>query len=298
VDARQSHEEASGGAARVPLSAITWNLFHGRDFPPDPSLFTLRSRLLRVTEDNGEYVQVNRSLEREYATLLASARWCICLVQEVPPSWAKTLARSSAAWAFRVLTSRNALQPLTSVVARSNPDLIASWEGGSNLILVRGRWRPVAGSARSLLLNPLPGRDLRERRRMSFVRLRHADGAQLCVANLHAGTGARAERDLLRAAGTAVEWAGDAPLLVGGDFNLRPRATRAYDLLERELGLGGATAADSIDHLLSRGLETVSPPRAWPPQRRDLTIVTARGPRRIRLSDHSPVEGDFGVPLA
>ena len=33
------------GALRV----LSWNLFHGRDFPPDPALRTLRSRLLRTT---------------------------------------------------------------------------------------------------------------------------------------------------------------------------------------------------------------------------------------------------------
>ena len=36
-----------------------------------------------------------------------------------------------------VLTSRNWLAPLRTLLARSNPDLIASNEGGSNLTLVR-----------------------------------------------------------------------------------------------------------------------------------------------------------------
>src|SRR5262249_148966 len=48
-----------GNTKRVPeLTAITWNLFHGRDFPPDPELFTWRSRLLRLTERNETHVQV------------------------------------------------------------------------------------------------------------------------------------------------------------------------------------------------------------------------------------------------
>ena len=28
------------------MRVLSWNLYHGRDFPPDPALFTLRSRLL------------------------------------------------------------------------------------------------------------------------------------------------------------------------------------------------------------------------------------------------------------
>ena len=36
-----------------------------------------------------------------------------------------------------MLTSRNALGPLRGLLARQNPDLMASGEGGSNLTLVR-----------------------------------------------------------------------------------------------------------------------------------------------------------------
>ena len=32
------------------IRTLCWNIFHGRDAPPDPSLFTLRSKLLRITE--------------------------------------------------------------------------------------------------------------------------------------------------------------------------------------------------------------------------------------------------------
>ena len=37
------------------------------------------------------------------------------------------------------LTSRNVVPVLQGRVADWNPDLIASWEGGSNQLLVRGR---------------------------------------------------------------------------------------------------------------------------------------------------------------
>ena len=53
------------------LRALTWNLFHGRDFPPDPSLFSARSRLLRITERNATHAQVNRDLFAEFASTLA-----------------------------------------------------------------------------------------------------------------------------------------------------------------------------------------------------------------------------------
>jgi endonuclease/exonuclease/phosphatase family metal-dependent hydrolase len=279
------------------LRVLTWNLFHGRDMPPDPALFTLRSRLFRMPEDNGIYVQVNRPLREEFATVIARAAWSLCLLQEAPPSWSRALARRSGALACRVLTSRNELGALTSALARWNPDLMASWEGGSNLTLVRPPWRIADGSCRSLLLNPLRERLLIERRRMGFARIR-LDGSaeEVCVANLHASTRPRgqAERELMLAARTALEWAGGAPLVLGGDFNLRPAVAPAiFDRLERELGFSRPTTRDAIDHLLVRGLEIVQAPAPWPDERRELELRTERGPRRLRLSDHAPVEGVF-----
>ncbi|HEX8689256.1 MAG TPA: hypothetical protein VF729_03340, partial [Solirubrobacterales bacterium] len=67
------------------LAAISWNLFHGRDFPPDPALLTWRSRLLRISERNGTHLQVNRELLPEFAELLAAAEWDVALLQECPP---------------------------------------------------------------------------------------------------------------------------------------------------------------------------------------------------------------------
>ena len=130
-------------ASTIELRVLSWNLFHGRDAPPDPSLFTLRSLLFRKPEDNGIFVQLNRSLREEFSTVIAQAGWSLCLLQETPPSWSGALARRCGALACRVLTSRNELRALTSSLARWNPDLIASWEGGSNLTLVRPPWRMV-----------------------------------------------------------------------------------------------------------------------------------------------------------
>jgi endonuclease/exonuclease/phosphatase family metal-dependent hydrolase len=226
--------------------------------------------------------------------VIASAQWSICLLQESPPAWAPRLAARTGGAYHCVLTARNQLAPLTRRLARWNPDLVGSWEGGSNLTLVRPDWKIVASSERSLLLNPLLNRRLRERRRMSFVRVR-SKNEELCVGNLHAShyDRRRAEEDVWCAAVKAVAWAGDDPLILGGDFNLRPRTTTLFDRLERELGLSGATADDAIDHILARGLELASGPIRWPDERREVEVPSNSARRRLRLSDHNPVEATF-----
>ena len=278
------------------LTVLTWNLYHGRDAPPNGALHTWRSLLLRREEHDDTYVQVNRSLMDEFAALIARASWDVCLLQEAPPRWDEALARTTGAASYVTLTSRNGLAPLRARLGRWNPDLLGSWEGGSNITLVRPPWR-VSGPSRSLLLNPLPGRRLRERRRMSFVRMRDA-GRDVCVANLHltASSRGQAEREAGRAAASAVRWAGQAtPLILGGDFNLRPRLTHEFDRLERQYGLAAPTAEGAIDHLLARGLDVVRPPAAWPLERRAFEAPVGLETRRLLLSDHAPVEATFGL---
>jgi endonuclease/exonuclease/phosphatase family metal-dependent hydrolase len=282
-----------------PLKVLCWNLFHGRDAPPDPNLHTLRSRLLKTTEDNGRHLQVNRSLLEEFAEVIGSADWSLCLLQEAPPAWAGRLAERSGAAGLCSLTSRNQLAPLTRRLARWNPDLIASWEGGANLALVRPPWRIVEGSQRSLLLNPLRVRGLRERRRMSFLRLASEAGSrQVCVSNLHATHYSQrlAEGELRSAATRSVAWAGRDPLVFGGDLNLRPAASSVFSELERQLGLAGTTGPDAVDHILVRGLVIREPPHRWPPERREVEVPWQSGRRRIRLSDHAPVEAAYALP--
>ena len=267
------------------FDALTWNLFHGRDAPPDRSLFTWRSRILRVTERNASHVQVNRDLLPEFSQLLYGAGWDVAMLQECPSRFAAPLAGACEAEAHRVLTSRNSLAPLRAAIARRNPDLIASAEGGSNLTLLRrGGQLGGIGERRELVLRERPP----ERRMMGFVRT----GSGLCVANLHA-TNDRPDLsvdELRLAASRAVEWAGDSPLLFGGDLNLRPSENpEAFDELLERFGLGGPTAPGSIDHLLARGLEVVEAPAAWPAERRELS---ERG-YALRLSDHAPVGATF-----
>jgi endonuclease/exonuclease/phosphatase family metal-dependent hydrolase len=264
-----------------PIRVLTWNLYHGRDFPPDPTLFTWRSRLFRVTERNTTHLQVNRDLLPEFTSILAGSGWDLALLQECPPRWIAALASRCGAEAHVSLTSRNSLPLLRGFLARLNPDLIASNEGGSNTTLVRGRRiveRRELELRRRRLLRLRP-----ERRTMAFSRLHGG----LAIANLHATNLApgEAEAEVIAAAEQAVEWAGGDPLIFGGDFNIRPDPSDVFAELERRYGLSPPTAPSSIDHILVRGLHVVEPPSPWPPERRE---VHEEG-RAIRLSDHAPV---------
>jgi endonuclease/exonuclease/phosphatase family metal-dependent hydrolase len=288
----------------VEFTAVSWNLFHGRDFPPDPALFTWRSRLLRIEERGEAHVQVNRALVDEFAQLLAGAEWDVALLQECPPRFAAPLADACDAEAHCVLTSRNSLSALRTFIARRNPDLIASGEGGSNLTLVRHPFRCALYGNRPQKAHRNGGiverRELEihsgrpERRAMAFTRIAVGDGegGELCVANLHATNDRRdlATADVLRAAEAATEWAGDSPLLFGGDLNLRPGDDPvAFEALRERFGLTGPTHPRAIDHLLVRGLEVLDAPSAWPAERRELP----RDGLRLRLSDHAPVQASF-----
>ncbi len=267
------------------LTALAWNLFHGRDFPPDPQLRSWRSRLLRIDERNETHVQVNRDLTAEFATLLSSWAWDVALLQECPPRFAVPLAQACGAEAHRALTSRNGLGPLRGLLARQNPDLMASGEGGSNLTLVRVPGR-LGGIVERRDLTIHAGEP--ERRSMAMTRT--ASG--LCVANLHA-TNDRPElasEDVLHAARAAGEFAGGSPLIFGGDLNLRPaESPEVFERLREDFGLAVPTAPRAIDHLLSRGLEVLEPPTAWPPERRELPLDG----RALRLSDHAPLAARF-----
>ncbi|MFL5780140.1 MAG: endonuclease/exonuclease/phosphatase family protein [Thermoleophilaceae bacterium] len=272
---------------RIVVRAATWNLFHGRDFPPDPALLTWRSRLLRATETNATHTHVNRSLVDEFSAVVAGLPWDIALLQEAPPGWLRGLSRASAASGASALTSRNWGHALRALAARVNPNLMASGEGGSNQLLVRPPWRIAAIERLTIARRP-------ERRRMLLARLRHPQAAvEIAVANLHASTGDRAE-EVLAAAERAVEWSAGLPLLFGGDLNLRPaRARNAFDLLESRFGLAPATGATSIDHLLVRGLHVVDAPRPLPPAERE--VRDRRSGLALQLSDHSPVVATFEV---
>jgi endonuclease/exonuclease/phosphatase family metal-dependent hydrolase len=269
------------------LRLLTWNLFHGRDFPPNPALLTRRSKFLRRTERDATHAQVNRPLRADFVAQLAGWEWDVALLQEAPPRWLADLERAAGAAGVRDLTSRNSLAPLRARLAEWNPDLIGSNEGGSNMLLVRPPARIVATRAETLATRP-------ERRRLVMVRLELPGGRRLVVACMHLSVPSTGQgrAEALHAAGLATEWAMGDPLVFGGDLNLRPADHRsAFDDLRERFGLAAPTGPRAIDHLLVRSLD-VARPAALPASERE---VPGPDGLAIRLSDHAPVVASFGL---
>jgi endonuclease/exonuclease/phosphatase family metal-dependent hydrolase len=206
----------------------------------------------------------------------------VALLQEAPLRWFRDFADASEASGVAVATSRDQLAPLRGVVADRRPDLIKSGEGGSNQILFRSGWR--LAERRRLTLAWLP-----ERRRMVWTRLERDDGAELCVANLHASAHnpPRAAAEVDRAARRAMEWSAGRPLVFGGDFNVR-QVTEPwiYERLRDGYGFTEPTGPKLIDHLLGRRLRVRDKPRQLPPASHDIQLP---GGHSTRLSDHAPV---------
>ena len=253
----------------MPMRVLSWNLYHGRDFPPDPALFTLRSRLLRVTERDATHVQVNRPLLDEFARWLDGLEWDVALLQEAPPRWFAELGR-------RTRVERRARAHVAQLVARApaarrewNPDLIASGEGGSNQILVR---RP----GRIARAPPAHARRWRpEQRRMMWTRVELPAAGDVCVANLHASAGLpRSARRRGAGRGGSTRSSGRAATRSSSaaTSTCARRATRSRS---RSCASASASASrpprSAIDHLLARGLEVVERPRRLRREERELT---------------------------
>jgi endonuclease/exonuclease/phosphatase family metal-dependent hydrolase len=222
----------------VQITVLTWNLFHGRSVPP-----------------------AGRGLLSEFAAALAGWQWDVALLQEVPPWWPEPLAAATGAQQRSVLTSRNALGPARTAVARRRPDLLKANGGGANTILAREAI--FAHAHRRIRLWP-------ERRLVHGVALR---GGALWVANVHASTRPpeRVREDVAAAAGALERWAGGpaAAAVLGGDLNLR------------EPGVPGFAVAAShhVDHVLVRGLQP-----AHEGERLDGGALSDHAPLRVRLS--------------
>jgi endonuclease/exonuclease/phosphatase family metal-dependent hydrolase len=146
----------------------------------------------------------------DFSRALGGWEWDVALLQEVPPWWPGLLARRLRCEQVSVRTSRNSLLPLRRFAAVRWPDLIKSNGGGANAILARAD-RIVEHRLVRLCRTP-------ERRWAHGVQL----GYGVWLANLHATAHApeRARRDVSFAARAARTWAGDLPLVFGGDFNL------------------------------------------------------------------------------
>ena len=270
---------------------MAWNLFHGRDFPPDPALFTWRSRLLRVSERNDTHVQVNRDLLDEFAAMLAGGRVGRRAAAGVPAALRRAAGpRLRRPRRTGSLTSRNSLGPLRAAAARLNPDLIASGEGGSNLTLVRpdGAWaRSSSGGSWSST------RASRSGGRWPSPAPPPASASPTCTRPTTIPE--LAAEDVLLAARRATEWAGERPAA------LRRRPQPAARREPRPSSTSCATASAS-------STPTTAPDRDRPPagtragagRRRPrpgrpsgVEIRSRAGDRAIRLSDHAPVEARF-----
>jgi endonuclease/exonuclease/phosphatase family metal-dependent hydrolase len=213
------------------VRVLTWNLYHGRSRPP-----------------------AGRSLLREFATALAGWEWDVALLQEAPPWWPPRLAAVADAHERTQLTARNSLLGLRRAIASRNPDLIKSNGGGANAILVRGT---SIHEHRAVRLRRLP-----EGRWAHGVRL--ADGGWVVNVHAHNRPEALARADCARALAAAREWAAGAPLVFGGDVNLkRPE----FPGLLR-------VAGNHVDHIFTDGRPAAGRAR-----------VIDRG----ALSDHPPV---------
>jgi endonuclease/exonuclease/phosphatase family metal-dependent hydrolase len=210
------------------VRVLTWNLYHGRAVPP-----------------------AGRALLGSFAVAIASWEWDVALLQEVPPWWPQPLARFAGAQERHVLTSRNLGLRLRRAISVRDPDLLGANGGGANAILVRGD----IVEHRGVRLRRLP-----ERRYAHGVRL--ADGTWVVNLHAHNTPADRALADCERARAAALDWAAGAPLVLGGDLNLR-RPVLA--------GLRHV-AGNHIDHVLARGL-----------------AGSGRVLDRGRLSDHAPV---------
>jgi endonuclease/exonuclease/phosphatase family metal-dependent hydrolase len=214
-----------------PLRILTWNVYHGRTVPP-----------------------CGRSRLGDFARALAGWEWDVALLQEVPPWWPAPLAAAAGGVARLRLTSRNRLLPVQRAIAERNPDVLKASGGGCNAILVRGH---DVLEHREVRLRRLP-----EGRWAHGVRLRDAGW----VVNVHSQDRPElaARTDTERAATAAREWAGGAPLVFGGDVNLRRPA------LDGLLHVAG----NHVDHIFTDGRPAAG--------RRG---VLDRG----TLSDHAPV---------
>jgi endonuclease/exonuclease/phosphatase family metal-dependent hydrolase len=155
-----------------------------------------------------------------------------------------------------VLTSRNFGLALRRAVAVRRPDLIKSNGGGCNAILVRG----VVAEHRTRRLCRWP-----ERRWLHAARV-STDGGSVWTGNLHCTVRnpSAALREGRLAAAVMRSWAGEAPVVLGGDFNERGLALDGYRCL----------ANHDVDYVFGSG---------------GLTGCAAELLNRGRLSDHAPV---------
>ena len=226
----------------MPWLVRTWNVFHGNTVPPGR----------------------RAHLEEMVRLAVADGPSVVCL-QEVPVWAVRRLARWSGMTAIGSVAAYPRLRSaeLGRIVTDIDHGLLRSaFTGQANAILVDAGLDVVREAAEQISTSG-------ERRVCQAVTI---DGLGV-VANVHVTGGAPAEEQLRRVVRFAEDAAGDAALILCGDFNLTP----PYAAIE-----GYSTPALGIDQVLVRGRLPAATPLVWPPERRRLD-------GRL-LSDHAPVD--------
>lgn len=227
-------DEAPAHRPRVnplPLLVRTWNLYHGRTFPPGRRTF----------------------LERMVRLASADAPDVLAL-QEVPLWALRLLERWSGMVACSAPTMPALLGPLGGLAARLDPLRFRSAATGqANAILVNPRF--AVGAHRTLVLNPeLTWRERlvgwKHRRLCQSLEVDPGRGA-IVVANIHAAP------DRQHVERAAAFLAAAERCILCGDFNLR-----------RFEVAGFSSPIEGLDQILVRGLDFEQPPLPWPDDRR------------------------------
>ena len=264
---------------------------------PTRALHTWRSRLLRSDGAQrdpraGEPLARGRVRAGDRGGALV-----VCLLQEVPAAWAPTLARRCGA---RLVACRS-----RRATSSRRPRRLAALEPGPDRLL-GGRLEPDARPAAVADRRDAAARCCSTRSRARASARAAADGVRaasrwrgrpsVCVANLHATRRpARAGRAGGAARGRDGGRAGraSAPLLLGGDFNLRPRADDGLRASSSAIRPRARRRRRDRPPARSRarGVEPATRLAAGAPRARG--AASGARPRRLRLSDHAPVEATF-----
>jgi endonuclease/exonuclease/phosphatase family metal-dependent hydrolase len=218
------------------LLVRTWNVFHGRTFPPGRRTY----------------------LERMIRLVTADAPDLVAL-QEVPLWALRSLERWSGMTARSVRTMPALFGPLGRLAAAFDPVRFRSVATGqANAILVNPRF--TVGDQDSLVLNPglsWRARLLRwEHRRVCQSLEVETPTGELVMGNLHAAP----DREQVRLA--AEFFAGADRCVLCGDFNLR-----RFELAGFSAPIAG------LDQIYVRGLDFEQPPLPWADERRRLNDV-------------------------
>ena len=230
--------------------------------------------------------------------LIAAADWSVCLLQEAPPAWARSARERARSSAYRVLTSRNQLGFAAAAAGPLEPGpdglLGRRLEPDPGAAAVADR-RPGSHPAAQPAPATRPARTPADGRSCGCDATGRRSASRTCTCTRGCATARRA-----RGAG-----GGSSGRQVGR--SARRWCSAATSTCARAIPRSStsSSAASASPHrprrmrsitCSQRGLEVVRPPSAWAPRARELEAPVGMELRRLRLSDHAPVEATFGLP--